>query len=283
MAPQPSETYKIIDSGNQRKLEQVGKYIIDRPSAQAVWRPSLPDQWKKVDARFYRTRGGEGSWKLHSKFQDRWPVQVGDVKMWAKLTDFGHIGMFPEHHTDDLFKVHHPESGDFNILNLFAYTGSVSLIAAHHGGNVVHVDASKTSVAWARENAELSKLKDKPIRWIVEDVKRFCEREIRRGRKYQGIFLDPPSFGRGAKGESWKIEEDLPILLGLLSELIDDSFRFIHLSSHSPGYTPIALQNMLSPIKSRLNVSTKLSGREMTIVEQSERLLPCGACAILER
>ena len=280
--------YKLIDSGNFQKLEQVGPYRFVRPAAQAVWKPRLEaDVWKKVDATFNRFSGGDGKWTVHNRsLPKKWNIQQGPVKLVISLTDFGHLGIFPEQDAnwDKLHDLILKRKGDreVNVLNLFAYTGGSALACATAGAKVVHLDASKTSVAWARENSEASGAADKPVRWIVDDVQKFVEREVRRGSKYQGIILDPPSFGRGTNNEVWQVEDHLVPLLANLKQILADDFLFILLSCHSNGYTPMALQNLL------LDVVDAKAGtfdiREMIIAEQeSGRVLPSGASALFVR
>ena len=279
--------YQLIDSGNFRRLDKLGPYRLIRPSAQAVWSPLAPEsEWKQADAEFIRGKHGDGSWKVYNKrLPSEWTICLADqLKMVIRLTDFGHLGVFPEHHQNkhlnDIITKRVASKKTFKLLNLFAYTGAVSLSAASLGAEVVHVDASKTSVSWARENASLHP-EELKVRWIVEDVKKFVAREVRRKSKYQGIVLDPPSFGRGTKGEVWKIEEDLVPLLNQLQELQDEQFCFMQLSAHSPGFTPLALHNLLKPIcpqdgnihYSEMSVKSKIGHNE----------LPSGACAVFTR
>lgn len=283
-----STIYQLIDAGNFKKLEKFGPYLISRPSAQAVWRPSLPhSEWKKADALFTRNTGGDGKWTIfNKKMKEAWQIDVDDIKMVIRLTDFGHTGIFPEHHQLPILarniEKRVSQNKEFKLLNLFAYTGAVSLVGAKAGASVTHIDASKTSVAWARENAEVSGLSDKPVRWIVEDVQKFVKREVKRGSKYHGVVLDPPSFGRGPKGDVWKIEEHLFSLLDDIKEILADDFSFVQLSAHSQGYTPVALENLLSEI---IDTSKgKMTSFEMCVSPvDSEKKLPAGACALFER
>jgi len=275
--------YRLIDSGNFRKYEQLGSVRIIRPSAQAVWRPAQPEVNWKADAEFLRTSGGEGKWHFFSKkIPESWTIEIHGLKVIIRLTDFGHIGIFPEHHNwphmEKSILNRTAKGQDFKLLNLFAYTGMVSLGAAKAGASVVHVDASKTSVSWGRENATESGLSDKPIRWIIDDVQKFVQREVKRGAKYDGIVLDPPSFGRGTKGEIWKIEEHLLNLLDDLSCLFSDAFSFIQLSAHSQGYTPIAMKNILASYLE--HKSGHVESMEMTIFDELNRPLPSGVCAL---
>ncbi|MCX6129080.1 MAG: class I SAM-dependent methyltransferase [Proteobacteria bacterium] len=278
-----SQTYTLIDSGNFQKLEQVGPFRLVRPSPQAVWLPSLSnDVWEKVDARFARFSGGDGKWTVfNKKLKDSWVIQYGGMSLRMELTDFGHLGLFAEQNFNwdrirQICREGTLGAEEFNVLNLFAYTGGASLAAAQGGARVAHVDASKTSVNWARQNAELNELQNHDIRWLIDDVQKFTSREIRRNRKYQGIILDPPSFGRGTKAEVWKIEEHLIPLLGSLKDLLAPNFKFILLSSHSNGYTPVAMRNLLLPlIKGHHG---RFIEEEMLVREsESGRALPSGA------
>ncbi len=284
---QPS-TYTLIDSGNFRKLEQVGPHRIVRPSPQAVWRPRLADaEWQKHDAEYVRFSGGQGEWRIKNKrLPKHWDISVSGVPFAIELTDFGHLGIFPEQapHWLNLRSLVEEETKagkEFNVLNLFAYTGGSSLTTAMGGAKVVHVDASKSSVEWARENA--SRLgKEFPIRWIIDDVRKFVTREVKRGSHYQGIILDPPSYGRGTKNEIWKIEEHLVELLGQLKEILADDYKFVMLSSHSQGYTPIAMRNLLADMFGE--AGNAFDSGEMLVPEiEGNRELPSGAFCLLKR
>lgn len=283
--------YQLLDSGGFQKLEQVGPYRFVRPAAQAVWRPRLPAaEWAQVDAIFTRFSGGDGRWEVRNrKLPESWLMPIpGLGALRLRLTDFGHLGIFPEQHANWLRLTQLVEErkatvlgGELRVLNLFAYTGGSTLAAARGGASVVHVDASKTSVAWARENAEAANLAQKPVRWLVDDVQKFVARELRRGSKYHGIILDPPSYGRGPRGEAWKIEEMLPQLLQDLRQLLADDFVFILLSGHSAGYTPVALTNLLADIVDP--ASGQFDAAEMLVAESGsakggyQRQLPSGA------
>lgn len=283
-----SPAYQLLDTGNFQKLEQIGSVRLIRQSLQSIWGPRLPKgEWDKADAIFTRGKGGDGKWTIRNKKMPKeWKIQSGVITLAIRLTDFGHIGIFPEHHDWDHLKKQidqcKSKGGEFKLLNLFAYTGTTSLAAAHLGAQVTHVDASKTSVAWGRENAEASGLSDLPIRWMVDDVQKFLAREIRRGSRYQGIILDPPSFGRGPKGNVWKIEEHLLGFLDDLTQIMADDFCFMQLSAHSPGTTPIALQNLLEDALGR-NKEGRFYSHEMTVSQEDGRRLPSGAAAIYER
>lgn len=239
--------YSLLDSGNQNKLEQFGDYTLVRPCAQAVWKPSLDQKtWKEADAIF--TREPSNRWVASPPLPNAWTVECEDILFKVMPTDFGHIGIFPEHAL--LWKwMKQKMQKKCSILNLFAYTGGATLVAAKAGADVCHVDASKTTVAWARENAALNKLEKAPVRWIVDDAIKFLGREVRRGIRYDGIILDPPTFGRGSQGEVFKIEKDLPVILDLCFQLLSPDPQFVILSSHTPGYTPLVLHHLLLQAK----------------------------------
>jgi 23S rRNA (cytosine1962-C5)-methyltransferase len=274
------EGYQLLDSGNGAKLEKVGSYLFVRPSPQAVWSPSLPKvRWDEADAVFVRSATGGGSWDFRRRLPEIWEIEYRGLMFFIKPTGFGHLGIFPEHGdcwewTEDVIG---RARRSVSVLNMFAYTGGATLAAARAGASICHLDASKGVVDWARENAAISGLGDKPIRWIVEDVEKFVKREIKRGRHYDGIVLDPPSFGRGSKGEVWKIEDDLPRLLSECRELLSDNPLFILLSCHTPGFTPLVLQNLLEEMLK--GAKGELSSGEMVIREASGRVLPSGAYA----
>ena len=279
-------TYALLDSGNFQKLEQVGPYLLVRPAAQAVWRPRLADaEWQRADASFSRFSGGDGKWEVRNrKLPEAWTIVMPAVgELVIRLTDFGHLGIFPEQHSNwsrlaELVQERTQRQQETQVLNLFAYTGGSTLACARAGAAVAHLDASKTSVNWGRENAEQAGLKDKPVRWLVDDVQKFVAREVRRASKYHGIILDPPSFGRGPKGETWKIEEMLPPQLADLGQLLAPDFSFVLLSSHSAGYTPLALTNLLSEI-CPANTGQMSSG-EMVVLDSAGRALPSGASCL---
>ncbi len=273
-------TYQLIDSGHGRKLEQFGDFIIDRPCAQAVWKPQLPPKkWQECNVFF--TREGENTWKKKGHIPEQWNIEVSNVKFKLSPTDFGHLGIFPEQRpfwewiqktiTDAKAKRETPPS----VLNLFAYSGGSTLAAAKAGAQVCHLDASKGMVAWARENAALNNLEKAPIRWIVDDVSKFLKRELRRGHRYDAIILDPPSFGRGSTGELFKIEEHLEGILNDCRELLTPKPLFILLSCHTPGYTPIAMRHLME--QTMQGMKGTIDQGEMTLTGEDGALpLPSG-------
>lgn len=244
--------YALLDSGHGRKLERFGTITLDRPCAQAVWTPAQPARWKQADAFFTRKNGLE--WRGRDKLPDAWHADINGIRMKLSTTDFGHLGVFPETRsmwdwiTETLSAEAPRRKGTLNFLNLFAYSGGATLAGAKGGAHCCHVDASKGMVQWARENAELNQLGDHPIRWIVDDCNKFLQREMKRGRKYDAILLDPPSFGRGKGGELYKIEQALLDTLKLVKGVLSDRPCFVYLTSHTPGFTPIVLNNLLQQL-----------------------------------
>lgn len=235
--------YLLLDSGDGEKLEQFGEYSLIRPCPQAVWRPSLKEEWKHASARFTREKE-KNKWIHYQKIPATWTVMHGGVIFQLSLTDFGHLGLFPEH--ADLWEGVRPLlSKSARVLNLFAYSGGATLGAAQEGAQVCHLDASKGMVDWARENARLNQLQEAPIRWIVDDALKFLKRETKRNSLYDGILLDPPTFGRGSQGEVFKIEKDILPLLELCRELLSQKPLFVIFSCHTPGFTPMSLRHLL--------------------------------------
>jgi len=261
--------YELLDSGNGKKLERYGNIVLDRPCAQAVWKPQDSTLWKTATARFDRIGGH--NWEGRSNLSNAWNVEINGVVMKLSATDFGHIGVFPE--TRELWmwirstlKTEAEKKGrELKFLNLFAYSGGATLAAAQGGAHCCHLDASKGMVEWARENAKLNALQDAPIRWIVDDVIKFLRREVKRGNTYDGILLDPPSFGRGKKGELYKIEESLMITLDLVHQVLTADPSFVLLTSHTPGFSPTVLSNLLR----QYNADGAVESGEMLLTGQS--------------
>lgn len=238
--------YTLIDSGNGRKLERFGRFVISRPAAQAVWRPKLAESvWNQADAIF--SREGENRWLKKPSGMESWQIEVEGIIFKLSATDFGHLGIFPEQRDFWAWIQSRVQKAAEKprVLNLFAYSGGSTLAAAHAGADVCHLDASKGMVTWARENALLNNLDKAPIRWIVEDVGKFIKRELRRGSRYDAIILDPPSFGRGAKGEVFKIEDEILPLLDDCRQLLSDKPLFVLFTCHTPGFTPLAMQHLM--------------------------------------
>ena len=238
--------YALLDSGDGRKLERFGSYLLARPCAQAVWQPKLPARsWQEADASF--SREGENKWTHKRPLPSSWDVEIAGLIFKLASTDFGHLGVFPEQKRfwewmQTLIVELQPQP---RVLNLFAYSGGMTLAAAKAGAAVCHLDASKGMVTWARENTALNGLQKAPIRWIIEDVHKFLLREQKRQSRYEGIILDPPSFGRGSKGELFKIETDIVPLLRNCRNLLSERPAFLLFSCHTPGFTPLVMHHLL--------------------------------------
>lgn len=238
--------YELLDSGNGAKLERFGDVVLARPCAQAVWQPQRPALWKTADATFDREDGNR--WHGRSRLPKEWAIAVDGTRFRLSGTDFGHLGIFPEQRAQWVWirEAIAAARRPLRVLNLFAYSGGSTLAAARAGAEVCHLDASRGMVQWARSNAALNGLESHPIRWIVDDAHKFLNREVRRGRRYDGIILDPPTYGRGGNGETYKIERDLTETLRLCRALLSDAPRFLLLSAHTPGHTPVVLSNVLT-------------------------------------
>ena len=236
--------YELLDSGAGRKLERFGSVVLARPAAQAVWRPALPEaKWAEADASFDREDGNR--WQGRGRLPDHWTIDVDGTRFHLSATDFGHLGIFPEQRAQWAWLRRNlaPAPGA-RVLNLFAYSGGSSLACARAGAAVTHLDASRGMVDWAAENARLNNLDT--IRWIVDDVHKFLRREFRRERRYDAVILDPPTFGRGASGETYKIERDLQETLALVKGVLSERPRFVLFSSHTPGLSCQVAENILA-------------------------------------
>ena len=248
-----TDDYELLDSGDGRKLERFGRVVLARPCSQAMWRPSLPaSEWDRADASFDREDGNR--WHGRSNLPREWNIETAGVRFRLGGTDFGHLGIFPEQRAQCKW-IREAVAGAVGrrggsarpqVLNLFAYSGGSTMASALGGAEVCHLDASKGMVEWARGNAALNGLSSHPIRWIVDDAHKFMRREIRRGRRYDAVILDPPTFGRGAGGEMYKIEDDLKETLRLVHELLSESPLFVLFSSHTPGLSCVVAENILS-------------------------------------
>jgi 23S rRNA (cytosine1962-C5)-methyltransferase len=239
------EDYELLDAGDGRKLERFGQYVLSRPCAQAMWKKTLPEsEWRKATAAFDREDGNR--WHGKSNLPKEWNISVSEIKFRLGGTDFGHLGIFPEQKAQwKWIRSICSTRPNASVLNLFAYSGGSTMAAALGGAEVCHLDASRGMVDWARGNAALNSLSSSPIRWIVDDAHKFMSREVRRGRKYDGIILDPPTFGRGANGELYKIERDLTTTLDLVSSLLSEKPLFVLFSSHTPGLSCQVAENIM--------------------------------------
>ena len=236
--------YELLDSGDGRKFERFGDIRLVRPCSQAMWRPQLsPAEWNKADASFDREEGN--AWHGRARLPKEWTIETAGIRFRLSGTDFGHLGVFPEQRASWRWLRGVVKKG-MSVLNLFAYSGGSTMASALSGASVCHVDAAKGMVEWARKNAALNGLDGHPIRWIVDDAHKFMRREIRRGHRYDGIILDPPTFGRGANGQLYKIERDLKETLALVRDLLSEKPAFVLFSSHTPGLTLKVAENILS-------------------------------------
>jgi len=262
-----AEDYALLDSGDGRKLERFGQFVLARPCSQALWRPERDAaEWAKADASFDREDGNQ--WHGRSNLPKEWNIETAGIRFKLGGTDFGHLGIFPEQRTQWKWIREHARG---SVLNLFAYSGGSTMAAALGGAEVCHLDASRGMVEWARANAALNGLADSPIRWIVDDAHKFMRREIRRERRYDAIILDPPTFGRGAGGEMYKIERDLKQTLELAKGLLSSRPAFVLFSSHTPGLSSIVAENILG----QLFPSARLESGEM-LLEGAGRPCPSG-------
>ena len=274
--------YEVLDASCGEKLERWGNYVLVRPDPQVIWdTPRKDDRWRKPDGHYYRSDKGGGHWEFNG-LPEEWQISYGSLRFNLKPFSFKHTGLFPEQaanwdYAADIIKKRGLEGRKTEVLNLFAYTGAATISAAAAGAHVTHVDASKGMTGWAKENAAASKTSHESCRWIVDDCRKFTEREIRRGHKYDAIILDPPSYGRGPKGEVWKMEEDIFEFLKLVSELVSDDPAFVILNSYTTGLQPAVLSYMMN-----LLLAKKYGGRVETdevglLVTGSGLILPCGA------
>ncbi len=269
---EPWPDFALLDSGGGRKLERYGKHRFIRPEAQALWQPSL-DDWT-ADGEFVggSDEDGGGRWALQQGVPQAWPLSRGDVRFWASNTPFRHMAFFPDMAPQWDWMRERTAPGA-EVLNLFGYTGVGSLMCAAAGARITHVDASRKSIGAAAENQKLSAMSDKPIRWIVDDAGKFTAREVRRGKRYDGIMLDPPRFGRGPEGEVWHLEEGLPGLLGNCRKLLDANSSFLVLTVYAIRMSAIAIGNLM--IEHCGDLGGSIECGEMTIREEtSGRLLP---------
>ena len=270
--------YEVLDAGDGEKLERWRDVTLCRPDPQAIWPRQAPDLWAKLDARYQRSSGGGGAWEFHKKLPERWVIGYGDLRFYVRPTGFKHTGLFPEQavNWDWMAGLIRGAGRPVKVLNLFGYTGGATMACCRAGAHVTHVDAAKGMVQWAGENRKLSDLDESRSRWIVDDALKFVEREARRGNTYQGILMDPPSYGRGPGGEVWKLEDELYGLVSASAKLLADDAVFFLINSYTTGLQPAVLSNML------LMTVAKAKGGHVTADEvglpiASGGVLPCGA------
>lgn len=273
--------YEIIDTSSGEKLERWGDYILIRPDPQAIWKTEKRHKgWNNPNAHYHRSKKGGGEWEFFD-LPKQWSISYGELKFWLKPFNFKHTGLFPEQavNWDFMRRKIKAAKRDIKVLNLFAYTGGATVACAKAGASVTHVDASKGMVTWAKENASLSGLASAPIRYLVDDCVKFVEREIRRGKHYDGIIMDPPSYGRGPGGEVWKIEDKIHELVKLCSLVMSDEPLFFIINSYTTGLQPAVLSYIINT-----EITPKYGGKteadEIGLPVSSNNLLfPCGATA----
>ncbi len=272
--------YELIDTGNGEKLERWGEYVLRRPDPQIIW-PLLDEWslWKKPHGHYHRSSKGGGEWEYKKSIPEKWTIQYKDLSFYIKPTGFKHTGLFPEQgaNWDWIMEKIQKAKKPIRVLNLFAYTGGATVAAAFGGAEeVCHVDAAKGMVNWAKENIALSGLSHKKVRFIVDDVFKFVQREIRRGKKYDAIIMDPPSYGRGPNGEVWKIEEELYNFVNLCMDVLSDDPLFFLVNSYTSGFSPIVVENILKLSIGKKHMGKIYSGEIGIPITKTKSVLPCG-------
>ena len=277
--------YEVIDTGDGEKLERWGDIILRRPDPQTIWPKGDAALWKKAQAHYHRSERGGGEWEFLTRLPERWTVRHGELDFYVRPTGFKHTGLFPEQAANWIWMdrlIRTDGRKNLRILNLFGYTGGATLACAAAGAHVTHVDAAKGMVQWAKENRELSRLPETSFRWIVEDALRFVQREIRRGNRYDGILMDPPSYGRGPGGEVWKLENELYGLIETSAMALSEEPVFFLVNSYTTGFQASVLSNMLGKC-----VTPRFGGRadseELCLPVTSGGVLPCGASGRWQR
>ena len=271
--------YKILDMADGQKLEKWENIILSRPDPQIIWKEkTFPSKWKEANATYHRIKTGGGSWEYHKKLPEQWQIKYKDLTFNIKPMNFKHTGLFPEQavNWDWMISKIKNSNREIKVLNLFAYTGGATVACASAGASVCHVDSSKGMVTWAKENITSSGLADKPVRYIIDDVVKFVNREIRRENKYDAIIMDPPSYGRGANGEVWQFENNLYDLVDLCTKVLSDNPLFFLINSYTTGISSKVLENILN-----LTISKKFKGKTSSgeiglPMENSKLVLPCG-------
>ena len=271
--------YEVLDTGNGEKLERWADVILRRPDPQTIWPPESPGEWRSAQARYHRSERGGGQWEFLAQLPDKWQITYRDLKFWVRPTGFKHTGLFPEQAANWDWMRERIAAGskaEKRVLNLFGYTGGATLACAAAGAHVTHVDAAKGMVQWAKENRELTGLPETSFRWIVEDALRFVQREIRRGNTYDGILMDPPSYGRGPSGEVWKLEDELFHLVDTCAQALSPEGSFFLINSYTTGFQPSVLQNMLEKCVVK-RFGGQVDSQELCLPVRSGGVLPCGA------
>ena len=273
------DDYEVLDTGNGEKLERWGSVILQRPDPQTIWPRYRPELWEKAQAVYHRSERGGGDWEFRRSLPEKWTVAHKELQFYVRPTGFKHTGLFPEQAANWLWMqrlIQENHRHDLRILNLFGYTGGATLACVSAGAHVTHVDAAKGMVQWAKENASLNHLPESSFRWIVEDALRFVEREIRRGHVYDGIIMDPPSYGRGPGGEVWKLENELYGLVSSAAQLLSEQALFFLINSYTTGFQASVLENLLTRLILPVHGGVALS-EELCLPVTSGGVLPCGA------
>lgn len=270
--------YEILDMANGEKLERWGNIYLVRPDPQIIWKDkSYPEKWKKADARYSRSNTGGGSWSYQKRLPEAWQVKYKELTFNIKPMGFKHTGLFPEQavNWDWMIDKIKGANREIKVLNLFAYTGGATVACSFAGASVCHVDSSRGMVSWAKENVASSGLADRPVRFIIDDVMKFVQREIRRGNKYDAIIMDPPSYGRGKNGEVWQFENNIADLVELCSEVLSDNPLFFLINSYTTGISSKVLENILT-LKLKMRKGKYSSGEIGLSMKDSSLVLPCG-------
>lgn len=271
--------YEVLDTGDGEKLERWGNVILRRPDPQTIWPKAKPELWKQAQAHYHRSERGGGEWEFFSRLPERWTVQWKELQFYVRPTGFKHTGLFPEQAANwEWMSSLIRESGrkDVRVLNLFGYTGAATMACMSAGAHVTHVDAAKGMIQWGKENRELCALPETSCRWIVEDALHFVQREIRRGNHYDGVLMDPPSYGRGPNGEVWKLENELYGLVDTCAQVLSDNALFFLINSYTTGFQASVLSNMLEKcVVSRYG--GQVDSQELCLPVTTGGVLPAGA------
>ena len=270
--------YEVIDTGDGEKLERWKNIILRRPDPQAIWPKQKPELWGRADAYYHRSTKGGGEWEFFKKLPERWSVRYGDLEFYVRPTGFKHTGLFPEQavNWDWMAGLIRKAGRPIRVLNLFGYTGGATCACAAAGAHVTHVDAAKGMVQWAGENRKLSGIDETSVRWIIDDALKFVQREERRGNRYQGILMDPPSYGRGPGGEVWKLENELFGLVSACEKVLAEDALFMLINSYTTGLQPAVLNNMLTMTVQRRH-GGRVTADEIVLPVTAGGVLPCGA------
>ncbi len=271
--------YKILDMADGQKLEKWGDVILSRPDSQIIWKDkSYPEKWKNINATYHRSKTGGGTWEYNKKMPQQWQIKYKDLTFNIKPMGFKHTGLFPEQavNWDWMMDKIKNAKREIKVLNLFAYTGGATVACASAGASVCHVDSSKGMVTWAKENIASSGLAERPVRYIIDDVVKFVNREIRRGNKYDAIIMDPPSYGRGANGEVWQFENNIYDLVELCTNVLSDNPLFFLINSYTTGISSKVLENILNLTVNKEHNGKVSSGEIGLPMENSKLVLPCG-------